>query len=998
MPSTYTVNLGIEKPATGEQSGTWGDTTNVNFDIIDQAVNGSERVTLTSAGTSGSPNDLNIVNGSTTSSEGRNKWIEIYSASDLGGSAYVRLVPNDAEKILFIRNSLAGSQSVLLFQGTYNASNDIEIPAGVDMVVKFDGAGASATVTDVFTKLRATEITTPTLTAGTADINGGSVDGATVGAASASTGAFTTLTASTSLNIAASTTIDGVLDEDNMASDSATKLATQQSIKAYVDSQVGTVDTLAEILANGNTSGANNLIIDNGQALTSNTINETTAGSGVTIDSVLLKDDVVNATDIETGSISANDGTAAATIANSTGNFTITNFISNSVDIGGGAIDGTNIGASSAATGTFTTFTSTGIDDNATSTAITIDSSENVGIGTASPSTILDVREESTGGSTQIRVYNTDNSNTTTQTAALFLSPDSRGNGALVFAEKENADFSTSASRDVALVFSPVLNNSQTEAMRIDSSGNVGIGTTSPSSTLHLYGTGTPIRLNIEATTGRVESRLDNTSGAFIFGIDDSGGAGFGSAYSRNIYSNGAYPMLFWTNNAERMRIDSSGNVGIGTVSPSELLDVGDHTSVGNRNIRISQRVGTGGLTYGGLQFYYDNTAGTEGVNAAIYYASGPLRNDGELTFYTGVSGSASERLRIDHNGNVGIGTTSPGTKLHIVAGTSGSALTEGLRVSDNVYTNIQLLSGSADGEIRVGASGVMRGVYKAQFAGTRTANNFSLGTNSTDAITIDTSQNVGIGTSPSYILDVDVGAPASSDQLLGRFSSQAGVRSIAFVWDDSASTLGIGTQTSHPIAFHINGSSAEKMRLDTSGNLLVGATSASAKFQVVHNSAATPVALLQNTNGSASGVGGIQTSLNSTANNTNCFHFKGTTQGVASYFLYGDGTSSFTSDERQKKNVVNTRNGYLDDLKRLRVVDYHWNNQEDTEDKSIGLIAQEVEQVFPHLVIEHEMEGVGPRKNLKGSEFTFVLIKAIQEQQAMIDELKAEVAALKGE
>jgi hypothetical protein len=355
MPSTYTVNLGIEKPATGEQSGTWGDTTNVNFDIIDQAVNGSERVTLTSAGTSGSPNDLNIVNGSTTSSEGRNKWLEIYSASDLGGSAYVRLVPNDAEKILFIRNSLAGSQSVLLFQGTYNASNDLEIPAGVDMVVKFDGAGASATVTDVFTKLRATEITTPTLTAGTADINGGSVDGATVGAASASTGAFTTLTASTSLNIASSTTVDGVLDEDNMASDSATKLATQQSIKAYVDSQVGAVDTLAEILANGNTSGANNLIIDNGQALTSNTINETTAGSGVTIDSVLLKDDGVNATNLEITNIKANDGTAAATIANSTGNFTITNFISNSVDIGGGAIDGTVIGGSTAAAGTFTT-------------------------------------------------------------------------------------------------------------------------------------------------------------------------------------------------------------------------------------------------------------------------------------------------------------------------------------------------------------------------------------------------------------------------------------------------------------------------------------------------------------------------------------------------------------------------------------------------------------------------------------------------------------------
>jgi trimeric autotransporter adhesin len=181
-----------------------------------------------------------------------------------------------------------------------------------------------------------------------------------VGASSASTGAFTTLTASTSLNIAASTTVDGVLDEDNMASNSATKLATQQSIKAYVDSQVGTVDTLAEILANGNTSGANNLIIDNGQAITTNTVNETTAGSGVTIDSVLLKDDGVNATNLEITNIKANDGTAAGSIANSTGAVTITSFISNSVDIGGGAIDDTAIGNTTPAAGTFTSLTSTG--------------------------------------------------------------------------------------------------------------------------------------------------------------------------------------------------------------------------------------------------------------------------------------------------------------------------------------------------------------------------------------------------------------------------------------------------------------------------------------------------------------------------------------------------------------------------------------------------------------------------------------------------------------
>jgi len=271
MPSTYTLNNGIELIATGEQSGTWGDTTNTNFQLLDASLDGQVTVTLPSAGTSGSPNDLPIDEGAT--SNGRNRLVIFNDGSDLGATAYVRLTPNDAEKIIYVRNSLSGSRSILLFQGNYSASNDYEVPAGKTAVVYFDGAGTGAVAANIFDDAYIEALTT--------------VSGAAVG---------TTLTVGTSLNIASSTTVDGVLDEDNMASDSATKLATQQSIKAYVDSQVGTVDTLAEILVNGNTSGANDLIIDNGQALTANTINETTAASGVTIDGVLLKDNGITAT------------------------------------------------------------------------------------------------------------------------------------------------------------------------------------------------------------------------------------------------------------------------------------------------------------------------------------------------------------------------------------------------------------------------------------------------------------------------------------------------------------------------------------------------------------------------------------------------------------------------------------------------------------------------------------------------------------------------------
>jgi len=148
MASTYTTNLGIEKIGTGEQSGAWGTTTNTNFDLIDQAVNGVATVTLPATGSDVAPNVIDVNNG--TVSDGRNKFIEFSDGGDLGGTAYVQLTPNDAEKVVFVRNSLTASRSILIFQGTYNASNDFELPAGKDAVVKFDGAGASATVTNVF--------------------------------------------------------------------------------------------------------------------------------------------------------------------------------------------------------------------------------------------------------------------------------------------------------------------------------------------------------------------------------------------------------------------------------------------------------------------------------------------------------------------------------------------------------------------------------------------------------------------------------------------------------------------------------------------------------------------------------------------------------------------------------------------------------------------------------------------------------------------------------
>jgi hypothetical protein len=235
MPSTYTTNNGIELIATGEQSGTWGATTNTNLSLVDAALDGQVTITLIATGSSGSPNTLPVTDGST--SNGRNRLIIFADGGDLGGTVFVQLTPNDAEKIVYIRNSLTASRSILVFQGTYNASNDYEIPAGTTAVVYFDGGGAGAVAANVF--------------------NNAYFDSLRLGAVS----------------------VTAVLDEDDMASDSATSLATQQSIKAYVDTQL-----TAEDLDFAGDSGTGAVDLDSQTLTIAGTANEIeTSASGQTL-------------------------------------------------------------------------------------------------------------------------------------------------------------------------------------------------------------------------------------------------------------------------------------------------------------------------------------------------------------------------------------------------------------------------------------------------------------------------------------------------------------------------------------------------------------------------------------------------------------------------------------------------------------------------------------------------------------------------------------------
>jgi len=144
MASSYTTRTGIEKPATGEQSGTWGTTTNTNFDIIDTALNGI--VTLSLSGTSST-----LTTSEGTISDGMNKLI--VCAGSPSGTHTITVAPNTAEKVYFVTNS--SGQSVIFSQGS---GANATVANGESRIIRCDGAGSGAAVTD-FTSTMAASTT-----------------------------------------------------------------------------------------------------------------------------------------------------------------------------------------------------------------------------------------------------------------------------------------------------------------------------------------------------------------------------------------------------------------------------------------------------------------------------------------------------------------------------------------------------------------------------------------------------------------------------------------------------------------------------------------------------------------------------------------------------------------------------------------------------------------------------------------------------------------------
>ena len=901
-----------------------------------------------------------------------------------------------------------------------------------------------------------------------------------------------------------SITGSAILDDDSFGTASATTVATSESIKAYVDSQVGSVDTLAEILLNGNTTGGTDIAFgDNDKAIfgTGSDLQIYSDGATGIIQQVgagvlLLKgQDFYIQNDAGENFLRAETDGAVRLYYDNAGKLDTTSTgidVTGTVTSDGLTSEGTSGTWAIQDNGYIQTFSRAGAnyirasdasgilrfdtggttirqkiasngdisfyDDTGTTQGLFWDASaEKLGLGTTSPSAPLSIGGTGSLGaiSNNYKIatsidggFSTTNARqhkvigfigTTAGGVDIYDSSYASGETSKNFYSglfTDNSYFNASSYRivqggksrltikqDGEFVINDdsldrdfrVESDNNTHALFVQGSDSkVGIGTSSPTGLLSL-----------QKGTRNLDFKLESTPASGDAGVQITAGAGdYLGLYAGS--SNGE--LLLGSNGQERARINSSGNVGIGTSSPSNTLEV---KSSGNDNGILLK--GSGG----------DNIAwihqqSTDAATLRLY-------DGGSLKVLIGSNTNSDSYFNT--GGNFGIGTASPSAKLHL----NTSDTTATYRIQGATSAAIDFYNSTTkNGALLVNSSNFLVAADNSNpiafnTGGSETARfdingNLLIGTTAADIVGSATATGINLNPNSASSFNRSGGAPlfvnriGSDGNLLQFRKSGSTVGSIGsyvsllylgkgdttLLFDDANNhivprgtnggardgAINLGSSGNRFKDLHLSGQayasyfrptpssadfinfssgnirfatgSSEKARIDSSGNLLVGTTST------------TP-----STGGNSITGGSTGYMVTSHADGTasgNWYHaFRYNTNTIGSITQIGTTAVAYnTTSDARLKDVTGEARG-LEVITKLNPVAYNWKADGKADE---GLIAQEVKELVPNAVTGSEDE----HYQMDYSKLVTHLVKAVQELEQQTIELKKEIANLKGE
>jgi hypothetical protein len=441
----------------------------------------------------------------------------------------------------------------------------------------------------------------------------------------------------------------------------------------------------------------------------------------------------------------------------------------------------------------------------------------------------------------------------------------------------------------------------------------------------------------------------------------------FDSDLDTGIYNSGANQVSITTAGTERLRITSAGNVGIGTTTPE---------SFGQLAVRGATTIATWGNT---SAHFSDAATGSLYVSHSSNRVS--LKTDSDLDLFCSNSGdsvifstSATERARVDGSGRLLVGTPSSRSQSGVsallqVEGTSNTGSISAINNTANSGGSYILL-----GKTRGGSVGSTTAVTAGDTLG---------------AVYFHGADGTGLITAASIEAYVD-GTPGTND-MPGRLTFS--------VTADGASSL------------------TERMRITSNGYLKASNTgnyySATSAFHEVVSSLNAATLIVQNSSASlTNSVNGVYVYYAGAApNNTTAaaFYFEDTA-GLRASIRSNGGLANYQannvnfSDRNVKKNIT-VADDTWNCVKQWEIVKYHYKDQPDEADLSLGVIAQQVAESCPEVITvfqeakeaTEDAPAQEERLGVKEQQMMWMAIKALQAAQVRIEALEADVAQLKG-